>query len=82
LPKAASAFKPNSSDLALINRRSDGIVVGGMMEPRNWSLDPNEEVRRQNVNASMRHPSGPTMITRSALPRTIPRLESFNGVES
>jgi glycine/D-amino acid oxidase-like deaminating enzyme len=36
-----------------INPRHDGIVVGHMMERGNWSLEPNEEVRKQNVNAAM-----------------------------
>ena len=35
------------------NPRSDGITVGNMMERGNGSLDVNEEVRRQNVEAAM-----------------------------
>ena len=75
---------------ASINPRSDGIVVGNMMERGNWSLEPNPKVRQQNVDAAikffgaMRGGTGaPPMIrtTRSA-PRRIPSLESFFGVDS
>jgi D-amino-acid oxidase len=61
----ASGRMPNSATAASINPRSDGIVVGNMMERGNWSLEPNEEVRQQNVDAAirffgaMRVPSGP-----------------------
>jgi D-amino-acid oxidase len=44
---------PNSAVAASINPRSDGIVVGNMMERGNWSLDPNPEVRQQNVDAAI-----------------------------
>jgi D-amino-acid oxidase len=43
----------NSSVAASISPRSDGIVVGNMMERGNWSLDPNQEVRQQNVDAAI-----------------------------
>src|SRR5215471_19805520 len=36
-----------------INPRSDGILVGNMMERGNWSLEPNEEVRRSNIEAAI-----------------------------
>jgi D-amino-acid oxidase len=55
---------PNSMVAASINPRSDGIIVGNMMERGNWSLDPNPDVRQQNVDAAirffaaMRAPSG------------------------
>ena len=44
---------PGSTVGASWNPRSDGITVGNMMERGNWSLDVNEEVRRQNVEAAM-----------------------------
>jgi D-amino-acid oxidase len=43
-----------STVAASINPRSDGIVIGNMMERGNWSLDPNPEVRQQNVDAAIR----------------------------
>jgi D-amino-acid oxidase len=45
---------PESTVAASINPRSDGIVIGNMMERGNWSLDPNPEVRQQNVDAAIR----------------------------
>ena len=36
-----------------INPRRDGIAIGHMMERGNGSLDVNEEVRKQNVEAAM-----------------------------
>jgi glycine/D-amino acid oxidase-like deaminating enzyme len=36
-----------------INPRSDGILVGNMMERGNWSLEPNEEVRQRNIEAAI-----------------------------
>jgi glycine/D-amino acid oxidase-like deaminating enzyme len=79
---------PNSAVAASINPRSDGIVVGNLMERGNWSLEPSEEVRRRNVDAAirffaaMRAPSRERMITKSAPPRAIPSLESFYGLDS
>jgi D-amino-acid oxidase len=84
----ASGGLPNMAVGASINPRSDGITVGNMMERGNWSLEVNEEVRRQNVDAAiqffaaMRAPSAPVRITRSAPPRTVPNLESFYGVDA
>jgi D-amino-acid oxidase len=43
----------NGMVAASINPRSDGIVVGNMMERGNWSLDPNPEVRQQNMDAAI-----------------------------
>ena len=43
----------NSTVAASISPRSDGIVVGNMMERGNWSLDPNPEVRQQNMDAAI-----------------------------
>ena len=84
----ASGRLPNSTVGASINPRSDGITVGNMMERGNWSLDVNQEVRQQNVDAAvrffaaMRAPAGPVRMTRAASPRTIPSLESFYTIDS
>lgn len=39
---------------ANINPRSDGITVGNMMERGNWSLEPNQDVIKRNVEAAMK----------------------------
>ncbi len=73
---------------ALINPRSDGIVIGNMHERGNWSLEPNAEVRQHNVDAAiqfaaaMRAPSGRVEVMKSRGPGTAPRLESFLGAQS
>jgi glycine/D-amino acid oxidase-like deaminating enzyme len=83
----ASGRLPNSMTNASINPRSDGLVIGNMQERGNYSLEPNEEVRQQNVNAAiqyfarMRAPAA-GRLTRSEMPRGIPTLESFYGLES
>jgi len=83
----ANGHLANSTVNASINPRSDGIVVGNMMERGNWSLDINETVRQQNVDAAIKFFGGmrgtrgtPVQVTRSA-PRQIPTLESFYGVD-
>ncbi len=85
----ASGRLPDSPAMASINPRSDGIVIGNMMARDDWSLEPNDEVRRHNVDAAigffgaMRPPAGPVRMTRSGSPpRVIPGLESFYGLES
>ena len=88
----ASGRAPGGSELpgrnASMNPRRDGIVIGNLMERGNWSLEPDEEVRRQNVEAAirffaaMRPPMPGTPLTRSAPPQTAPGLESFFGEES
>src|SRR5215471_213733 len=71
-----------------INPRSDGILVGNMMERGNWSLEPNEEVRRSNIEAAiefssaMRKPAPGAQLTKSGPPAAVPALESFFGLES
>jgi D-amino-acid oxidase len=86
----ASGRSPNSTVTASINPRSDGIVIGNMMDRGNWSLEPNDAVRQQNVDAAIKffgamrgaHAASPgPSVTRSAPPRPIPALESFYGVE-
>jgi D-amino-acid oxidase len=84
----ASGRMPGSNVNASINPRSDGLCIGNMAERGNWSLDPNEDVRRQNVEAAMqffgrmRPPSGPVTPPRASAARSVPSLESFYGVES
>jgi hypothetical protein len=84
----ASGHLPNSAVIASINPRSDGIVIGNMQERGNWSLEPNQEVRQQNVVAAiqffsaMRATSGGIQVTKSQPPRATPNLESFYGLES
>jgi glycine/D-amino acid oxidase-like deaminating enzyme len=71
-----------------INPRSDGILVGNMMERGNWSLEPNEEVRQSNIEAAieffsaMRKPAPGAQLTKSGPPAAVPALESFFGLES
>jgi D-amino-acid oxidase len=85
----ASGRLPGSTVNASINPRSDGIVVGNMMDRGNWTLDINEEVRQQNVDAAIKFFAGmrgssvakPAMTT-SNRPRLIPSLASFFGVDS
>ncbi len=50
----ATCHMPNNGFPASINPRSDGILVGNMMERGNWSLEPNPDVRQQNIDAAMR----------------------------
>ena len=73
---------------ATINARSDGIIVGNLQDPGNWSLEPDEEVRQRNVNAAieffsaMRAPAPGVRLTRSAPPRVAPPVEAFFDAES
>ena len=84
----ASGRLPNSTINASMNPRSDGLVIGNMQERGNWSLEPNEEVRQQNVSAAiaffaaMRAPTGGVRLTRSQPARPTRSLESFYGEES
>ncbi len=71
-----------------MNPRSDGIVIGNLMERGNWSLEPNLEVRQRVVDtaiqffAAMQRPREGARLTRSEPPKQVPSLESFFGVES
>jgi glycine/D-amino acid oxidase-like deaminating enzyme len=73
---------------ATMNARSDGIIVGNLQDPGNWSLEPDEEVRQRNVNAaieffsSMRAPAPGVRLTRSEPPRVAPPVEAFFDAES
>ncbi|MGE0462020.1 MAG: FAD-dependent oxidoreductase, partial [Vicinamibacterales bacterium] len=78
----ASARLADDSN-ASINPRSDGIVVGNSQERGVWSLEPNEEVRKRNVDnaiaffSRMAPPAPGTRLTRSEAPRVAPAVESF-----
>ncbi|HJZ74599.1 MAG TPA: FAD-dependent oxidoreductase [Vicinamibacterales bacterium] len=80
---------PTSSGVAAtMNSRSDGIIVGNLQDPGNWSLEPDEEVRQRNVNAaieffaSMRTPRPGVQLTRSEPPGVPPPVEAFFDAES
>jgi D-amino-acid oxidase len=83
----ASGRLPGSMVNASVNPRSDGLVIGNMQDRGNYSLDPNDEVRQQNVNAAieyfsrMRAPTG-GRLTRTTVPGGMPSLESFYGLDS
>src|SRR5206468_1794687 len=73
---------------ASMNARSDGLVIGNMMERGNWSLDVNEEVRQRVVDAAirffsaMRPPRRGVPFTRSEAPQVAPSVDSFFDLES
>lgn len=73
---------------ATMNPRSDGIVVGNLQDPGNWSLEPDEGVRQRNVQAAieffdaMRAPSPGARFTRSDPPLAAPAVETFFDSES
>jgi D-amino-acid oxidase len=68
--------------------RSDGIALGTTQERGIATLEPNEAARHRIVDAcikfysAMRSPVPGTRLTRFDVPRDIPRVESFFGLES
>ncbi len=68
--------------------RSDGIVLGGTSQRGVWDMEPDEEARRQIVDAhialysGMRAPDPRVRLSHSAVPDEVPSLESFFGLES
>jgi len=78
----ASARLADDSN-ASINPRSDGIVVGNSQERGVWSMEPNEEIRKRNVDnaiaffSRMAPPAPGTRLTRSEPPRVAPAAERF-----
>jgi D-amino-acid oxidase len=86
-PNAAAALG-NPAANASANPRTDGIVIGNLMDRGNWSLEVDEEVRLRNIEAAtqffaaMRPPIEGARLTRAEPPRTPPRLESFFDEES
>ncbi|HKB12896.1 MAG TPA: FAD-dependent oxidoreductase [Vicinamibacterales bacterium] len=80
---------PTSSGVAAtMNSRSDGLIVGNLQDPGNWSLEPDEDVRRRNVDAaieffaSMRAPTPGVRLTRSEPPGVAPPLDTFFDQDS
>jgi D-amino-acid oxidase len=73
---------------ATMNSRSDGIIVGNLQDPGNWSLEPEPDVLQRNVDAAieffaaMRAPRPGTALTHSAAPRVAPPVSAFFGDES
>ena len=71
-----------------MNSRADGIIVGNLQDPGNWSLEPDEEVRQRNVDAAceffaaMRAPRAGDRLTRSEPPAVAPRVEDFFDAQS
>lgn len=69
--------------------RSDGIALGHTMERGVWSLEPNPDLIRQNVEraialfSAMRAPNADLLpLPETAVPDVIPSVESFFGLES
>lgn len=68
--------------------RSDGIVLGHVMQRGEWSLDVDETERRRvmeyhaRIFGAMRRPERAVALTSSPRPTTIPPVESFFGLES
>jgi D-amino-acid oxidase len=83
----ASGRTPSGGN-ATMNARSDGIIVGNLQDPGNWSLEPDEEVRQRNVGAAieffaaMRPPAPGARLTRSTPPRVAPPVDAFFDAES
>jgi len=63
-------------------------VVGNMRDRGNWSLEPNLEVRQQNMDAAiqfcaaMRPALRRGQLTKSSRPSRAPSLGEFSGAES
>jgi len=92
VPQAEVTYRASgrtaSGGQATINPRSDGIIVGNLQDRGNWSLEPDEEVRRRNVDAAieffagMKLPSPKAALTQSRPPRIAPSLETFFDQQS
>ena len=87
-PDGSGGGGGNPNNGASMNARSDGLVLGNMMERGNWSLDVNEDVRRRVVDlavrffSAMRAPAPGAALTRSEPPRTPPDVASFFDLDS
>jgi glycine/D-amino acid oxidase-like deaminating enzyme len=83
--RAPSGTQPTANTSA--NPRSDGVVIGNLMDRGNWSLDIDEDVRRRNLEATarffagMKAPVAGMALTRSVPPKTAPDVQSFFGVD-
>jgi glycine/D-amino acid oxidase-like deaminating enzyme len=73
---------------ASMNSRSDGIIIGNLQDRGNWSLEPDQDVLRRNVQAAIdffsvvRPPAPGARLTRSGPPQTIPGVYSFFDAQS
>jgi len=93
IPQAEVTYRLQSprpdGEIVRMNSRSDGIIIGNLMERGNWSLEPDEDVRQRVLAstieffAAMQPPSAAAYRrARSTPPRGIPNLTSFFGTES
>ena len=68
--------------------RSDGVILGHVMDRGNWSLDVDEEERQRVVEyhirlfSGMRAPDPGSRLAPPGAPASIPPVESFFGRES
>jgi hypothetical protein len=92
VPQAEVTYRASgrtaSGGQATINPRSDGIIVGNLQDRGNYSLEPDEDVRRRNVDAAieffsgMRPPAPGARLSESRPPRIAPRVETFFDQDS
>jgi glycine/D-amino acid oxidase-like deaminating enzyme len=92
VPQAEVTYRASgrtgSGAQATINPRSDGIIVGNLQDRGNYSLEPDEEVRRRNVDAAieffagMKPPAPGAKLTQSRPPRIAPSVETFFDQDS
>jgi glycine/D-amino acid oxidase-like deaminating enzyme len=92
VPQAEVTYRASgrtaSGGQASINPRSDGIVVGNLQDRGNWSLEPDEDVRRRNVDAAiefftgMKPPAAGAALTESRPPRVAPSVGAFFDQQS
>jgi glycine/D-amino acid oxidase-like deaminating enzyme len=73
---------------ASMNARSDGIIIGNLQDRGNWSLEPDQDVIRRNVQAAidffalMRPPAPGARLTRSEAPASPPAVDAFFDAQS
>jgi len=73
---------------ASMNARSDGIIIGNLQDRGNWSLEPDQDVIRRNVQAAidffalMRPPAPGARLTRSGAPASPPSVDAFFDAQS
>jgi glycine/D-amino acid oxidase-like deaminating enzyme len=92
VPQAEVTYRASgrtaSGAQATINPRSDGIIVGNLQDRGNWSLEPDEDVRRRNVDAAiefftgMKPPAPGAKLTQTRTPRIAPSVETFFDQQS
>jgi hypothetical protein len=64
------------------------LIIGNLQDRGNWSLEPDQEVVRRNVQAAidffslMRPPAPGARLTRLDTPVTPPRLGAFFNTDS